>query len=106
MTVSFTIENRILQWHENRNLIAGSTDHIQFEKLLEEVEELRRNIEHSQPVIDDIGDIIVVLINIAHRNGYTLYECMEHAFNDIRHRKGRMVDGLFVKERVDQSKDL
>ena len=106
MTTSFTLEQRILQWHHNRNLIDGSTDHIQFEKLLEEVEELRKNIEHSQPVIDDIGDIIVVLVNIAHRNGYTLYECMEHAFKEIRHRRGKMVDGLFVKERVDESNKL
>ena len=106
MTTSFTIENRIIQWHENRNLIAGSTDHQQFEKLLEEVEELRLNIMKSQPIVDDIGDIIVVLINLAHRNNLTLHECMEHAFKDIRHRKGKMVNGIFVKERVDESKDL
>jgi len=52
----------------------------------------------SQPVIDDIGDIIVVLINIAERNGLTLWECMYHAYNDIKYRKGKMVDGVFVKE--------
>ena len=94
----FTIENKIVQWHEDRNLIKGSTDHQQFEKLLEEVEELRTNIEYDQLVIDDIGDIIVVLINIAHRNGLTLHECIEHAYNDIKDRKGKMVNGLFVKE--------
>ncbi len=98
MTTMFTIENKIVQWHEDRNLIKGSTDHQQFEKLLEEVEELRTNIEYDQLVIDDIGDIIVVLINIAHRNGLTLYECIEHAYNDIKDRKGKMVNGLFVKE--------
>ena len=94
----FTIENKIVQWHEDRNLIKGSTDHQQFEKLLEEVEELRTNIEYDQLVIDDIGDIIVVLINIAHRNGLTLHQCIEHAYNDIKDRKGKMVNGLFVKE--------
>lgn len=98
MTTMFTIENKIVQWHEDRNLIKGSTDHQQFEKLLEEVEELRTNIEYDQLVIDDIGDIIVVLINIAHRNGLTLHECIEHAYNDIKDRKGKMVNGLFVKE--------
>ena len=103
MSTAFTLENRIIQWHQNRNLIEGSTDHQQFEKLLEEVEELRLNIMKSQPIVDDIGDIIVVLINLAHRNNLTLHECMEHAFNDIRHRKGKMVDGLFVKELVDES---
>lgn len=98
MTTMFTIENKIVQWHEDRNLIKGSTDHQQFEKLLEEVEELRTNIEYDQLVIDDIGDIIVVLINIAHRNGLTLHQCIEHAYNDIKDRKGKMVNGLFVKE--------
>ena len=104
MTVAFTLEKRIIEWHKNRNLIDGSTDHQQFEKLLEEVEELRLNIMKSQPIVDDIGDIIVVLINLAHRNNLTLHECMEHAFNDIRHRKGKMVDGIFVKALVDESK--
>jgi hypothetical protein len=38
MSTAFTLESRIIQWHQNRNLIEGSTDHQQFEKLLEEVE--------------------------------------------------------------------
>tara|TARA_R110000803_G_scaffold128833_2_gene196233 strand:+ start:534 stop:824 length:291 start_codon:yes stop_codon:yes gene_type:complete len=92
------LEEKIIQWHKDRNLIDGSSDSQQFGKLLEEVDELRGNIEHSQPVVDDIGDIIVVLINIAHRNKLTLWECMYHAYNDIKYRKGKMVDGVFVKE--------
>tara|TARA_R110000796_G_scaffold57244_1_gene132136 strand:- start:903 stop:1193 length:291 start_codon:yes stop_codon:yes gene_type:complete len=92
------LEEKIIQWHKDRNLIDGSSDSQQFGKLLEEVDELRGNIEHSQPVVDDIGDIIVVLINIAHRNKLTLWECMYHAYNDIKYRKGKMVDGIFVKE--------
>lgn len=98
-----TLENKIVQWHNDRNLLDGSTDHQQFEKLLEEVEELRLNIKHGQSVVDDIGDIIVVLINIAHRSNLTLEQCMQHAYNDIKNRKGRMVNGLFVKELVDES---
>jgi len=92
------LEEKIIQWHKDRNLIDGSTDAQQFTKLLEEVDELGVNIVMSQPVIDDIGDIIVVLINIAERNGLTLWECMYHAYNDIKYRKGKMVDGVFVKE--------
>ena len=34
-------------WHNARNLIEGSSDHQQFEKLLEEVEELRLNIDDT-----------------------------------------------------------
>tara|TARA_R110000787_G_scaffold44313_1_gene108839 strand:- start:855 stop:1145 length:291 start_codon:yes stop_codon:yes gene_type:complete len=92
------LEDKIIQWHKDRNLIEGSTDAQQFGKLLEEVDELRGNIEHSQPIVDDIGDIIVVLINMAHRNNLTLWECMYHAYGDIKDRKGKMIDGVFVKE--------
>ena len=92
------LEDKIIQWHKDRNLIEGSTDAAQFTKLLEEVDELGVNIVMSQPVIDDIGDIIVVLINIAERNKLSLWECMYHAYSEIKYRKGKMVDGVFVKE--------
>jgi len=98
------LEKKIIAWHKARNLIEGSSDHQQFEKLLEEVEELRLNIMTSQPIVDDVGDIVVVLINLCERNGLTLKECMAHAYNDIKDRRGRMVDGLFVKERIDESR--
>jgi len=31
---------------------------------------------------------------------------MAHAYNDIKDRRGQMVDGLFVKERVDESRSI
>ena len=95
------LENKIIQWHKDRNLINGSTDLDQYQgKLLEEVDELGVNIAmgNKNGIVDDIGDIIVVLINIAHRNNLSLYECMHHAYNDIKDRKGKMIDGVFVKE--------
>jgi len=97
------LEKKIIAWHKARNLIEGSSDHQQFEKLLEEVEELRLNIMTSQPIVDDVGDIIVVLINLCERNGLALEECMAHAYNDIKDRRGQMFDGLFIKERKDES---
>jgi hypothetical protein len=93
------LEMRIVLWHRDRNLIEGSTDAAQHTKLVEEVKELETNILLSQPVIDDIGDCLVVLINIAERNGLSLFDCLSHAYNDIKDRKGKMVDGVFVKER-------
>ena len=88
----------IKQWHKDRNLIDGSTDKAQMNKLYEEVKELNESVYYRKSPIDDIGDIIVVLINIAERNGLTILECLEHAYNDIKDRKGKMVDGVFVKE--------
>ena len=101
---------QVKQWHYDRNLIDGSTDLAQFRKLQEEVLELHEALVDSKWEIDSygvyeiddtqdaIGDIMVVLINIAERNGLTLEQCLEHAYNDIQHRKGKMVRGVFVKE--------
>ncbi len=90
--------SKILQWHKDRNLIDGATDLSQLFKLREEVDELEQSILNGSSPVDDIGDIIVVLVNIAERNGLTIDECLEHAYNDIKDRKGRMINGLFVKE--------
>ena len=67
-------------------------------KLIEEVTELVDSLSTGQSPIDDIGDIIVVLINIAERHKLSIDECLEHAYNDIKDRKGQMIDGIFVKE--------
>ena len=100
------MESKVIQWHTDRNLIDGSSDIQQFEKLTEEVEELRLSLNADLTPIDDIGDIMVVLINIARRNDLSLFDCLWHAYGDIKDRKGQMVDGLFVKELVDESVPL
>ena len=60
--------------------------------------ELSDNICKGKDIADDIGDMIVVLINIAERNNLTIAQCLSKAWYDIKDRKGRMVDGIFVKE--------
>jgi len=95
------IEKRIQQvkqWHIDRNLIDGASDKDQVCKLIQEVGELSDNVCKNKDVADDIGDIMVVLINIAERNGLSLEHCLDVAYDDIKDRKGRMVDGIFVKE--------
>ena len=89
---------QVVSWHLARNLIHGSTDKDQVLKLIQEVGELSDSICKEQSPIDDIGDIMVVLINIALRNNLSLTDCLNHAYNDIKDRKGRMIDGIFVKE--------
>ena len=89
---------KVSQWHHDRNLIKGATDKDQFCKLIQEAGELSDNICKGKDMSDDIGDMIVVLINIAERNNLTLKECLEKAWDDIKDRKGKMVDGIFIKE--------
>jgi hypothetical protein len=42
--------------------------------------------------------MMVVLINIMERNGLSMEHCLQVAYNDIKDRKGKMVDGVFIKE--------
>ena len=89
---------QVVSWHLARNLVHGSTDKDQVLKLIQEVGELSDSICKEQSPIDDIGDIMVVLLNIAVRNNLSLTDCLNHAYNDIKDRKGQMIDGIFVKE--------
>lgn len=88
----------IADWHYKRNLIAGATHKDQYCKLIAEAGELGDSIAKKRDPSDDIGDIIVVLVNMAEREGLSIQQCLERAWNDIKDRKGRMVDGVFVKE--------
>ena len=96
-TLSYFIDN-VVQWHHDRNLIDGSTDKDQTLKLLQELGELSDSVCKGKDIKDDIGDMLVVMLNITTRNGVTLSECLARAWDDIKDRKGKMVDGIFVKE--------
>ena len=86
------------KWFEDRNLIQGSTDKDQILKLMQELGELSDHACKGEDIRDDLGDMLVVMLNIMKRNNLTIEECLEMAYNDIKDRKGRMVDGIFVKE--------
>lgn len=88
----------VSEWHHARNLIDGSTDQAQYVKLIEEAGELAGNIARGRDVRDDIGDMLVVLINIAERNKVTLADCLATAWDDIKDRRGEMRNCVFVKE--------
>lgn len=89
---------KIEQWHFDRNLINGATDKDQVLKLVQELGELSDNVCKGNDIRDDLGDMMVVMINIMVRNQITMEECLQVAYDDIKDRKGRMVDGIFVKE--------
>ena len=89
---------KIEQWHFDRKLINGATDKDQVLKLAQELGELSDNVCKGNDIRDDLGDMMVVMINIMVRNQITMEECLQVAYDDIKDRKGRMVDGIFVKE--------
>jgi NTP pyrophosphatase (non-canonical NTP hydrolase) len=90
---------RIRNWAADRNLIEGSDTKSQFVKLMEEAGELAAAIARcdQDEFKDAIGDMFVVLTILAAQQGVDIEECIAHAWDEIKDRKGRMVDGIFVK---------
>lgn len=92
--------SRIRQWAEDRNLIKGSTSVNQMLKLVEELGELAGSINKNrrEDIADGIGDAVVVLTIIAAMHGLEIERCIDGAYQEIKDRKGKMIDGIFVKE--------
>ncbi len=69
-------------------------------ELYEEAGELAQALlKDDQPeVIDAIGDMVVVLTNLAHQRGVSIEQCINDAYKVISKRKGKMINGTFVKE--------
>lgn len=97
---SIAREKDVVAWAEERGIFEKSNPAGQHSKTLEEVQELTDALEAGDEyeTKDAIGDITVTLILQAKLHGWTLGECLEQAYNEIKDRKGKMVDGVFVKE--------
>lgn len=90
---------QVNQWFQDRNLAFG--DGLgQLQKLHEEVYELAeaRIKNDFTAEVDAIGDVTVVLIGYCLQRGLTLEQCLQSAYDEIKDRKGKVVDGVFVKE--------
>ena len=90
----------IRQWAEERGLYDKGNSHTQYVKLQEEAGELAKALlENDKPeVIDAIGDMVVVLTNLAHLQGVHIETCIAEAYKVISKRKGKMINGTFVKD--------
>lgn len=86
-------------WAKNRGLDKTSSDK-QMIKLVEEVGELAEahNKEWQDKQIDSLGDIFVVLTIYALQNGLKIDDCIKEAYNTIKDRDGKTIDGVFVKK--------
>ena len=94
-----TLIENVNQWFADRNLAKG--DGLgQLQKLHEEVYELAeaRIVNDFSAEVDAIGDITVVLIGYCLQRGLTLEQCLESAYNEIKGRTGKIVNGVFVKD--------
>lgn len=90
----------IRRWARDRNIIEGATQQAQFVKLIEEIGELASGIAKGRQavIVDGIGDAVVVLTILAAQHGVLIEDCIEAAWQEIKDRKGCMVNGTFIKE--------
>ena len=90
----------IRDWAGERGLYTKGDKKTQFCKLMEEAGELGRAVlKDDQPeFVDAIGDMVVVLTNMAHLGGTTIEKCIDEAYKVISKRTGKMVNGTFVKD--------
>jgi NTP pyrophosphatase (non-canonical NTP hydrolase) len=90
----------IRDWAATRGLYDEGDPNTQYVKLQEECGELAKAmLQNNKPeIVDAIGDIVVVLTNLAHLQGYDIEHCIDEAYKVIAARTGKMINGTFVKD--------
>jgi NTP pyrophosphatase (non-canonical NTP hydrolase) len=100
------IKNKVIEWANQRNIISEKNINTQLLKFFEESGELSKAIleNNNTNIIDSIGDVLVTLeilvadLNKANIINKSLIDCYETAYNEIKNRKGKTENGVFVKE--------
>jgi NTP pyrophosphatase (non-canonical NTP hydrolase) len=89
----------IREWAEERGIYKLGDSKTQYVKLMEEVGELAKALltKNDREVVDSIGDIVVVLTNLAKLEGHDIENCIDTAYEEIKNRKGSMINGTFEK---------
>jgi NTP pyrophosphatase (non-canonical NTP hydrolase) len=89
----------IRDWAQVRGLYDNGDPKTQALKLVEEVGETCRAVlkEDKPEILDGIGDCVVVLTNLAELVGVPIEDCIQMAYDEISKRKGKMINGTFVK---------
>ena len=111
------LEKLVIEWAKDKGILEKATPIAQAGKTLEEVNELlfaitmrdKLNInsitnesgvvfDSNHEIKDALGDILVTIIIGAELQGLKLEDCLESAYNVIKNRSGKMVNGQFVKD--------
>jgi len=90
----------IRTWASDRGIYDQGNSHTQYVKLMEEAGELAQGLlkKDAYEIKDAIGDMVVVLTNLAVLEGMQIESCIESAYQEIANRKGKMENGTFVKQ--------
>ena len=92
----------IREWAQERGIYDKGNSHTQYVKLMEEAGELAAALlnKDAYETKDAIGDMVVVLTNLAALEGLKIENCIDAAYKEIANRTGTMLNGTFVKTGV------
>ena len=109
------LESLVLRWAEDKDLMHKEYIEEQFMKFMEEVFEFKTELDTwsrlnsgNKGKIDEslshnlkleMGDVLVTLIILAKQLEISPSECLDLAYTKIAKRKGKTVNGIFVKEK-------
>tara|TARA_R110001632_G_scaffold161402_1_gene279823 strand:- start:65 stop:829 length:765 start_codon:yes stop_codon:yes gene_type:complete len=96
---SKSIYDNIRDWAKDKGIYEKGDGKTQYIKLMEEAGELAQALlkEDEPEIIDAIGDIVIVLTNLAYLRGHNIEDCVSLAYNVIKNRTGKMENGTFKK---------
>lgn len=101
---------KVEAWGEERGIVDPSNADKQFMKFMEEVFEFKTMLDLELNYAGDgdylrfdstkmeFGDVLVTLIILAKQLGLEWEECLSMAYEKIKDRNGKTIDGVFVKE--------
>lgn len=94
------VQESVINWAKERNLIKLGNAPKQLIKLSEEVGELGSAFLKNEfnEIKDAIGDIQIVLMILSEQLAIDYNQCLEDAYNVIKDRKGKTINGTFVKD--------
>lgn len=100
---NMTFENlhdAVVRWGYKRSIVSSKNTHKQFMKVTEELGELAEGInkDNQGQIKDSLGDILVTLIILSKDLDVDLLDCLRGAYDVIKDRTGKTVNGVFVKE--------
>ena len=93
------LQDEIITWAYERSIVSPKNTPKQFMKVTEELGELAEGInkDNQGQIKDSLGDILVTLIILSKDLDVDLLDCLRGAYDVIKDRKGKTVNGVFVK---------
>ena len=92
--------NNVIIWASSRGLLTPQNANKQMLKVMEEIGETASALAKGkqEELIDGIGDSFVTLIILSKQLGLDPAYCLDKAWNEIKDRQGKTVNGVFIKE--------